>query len=127
MTWAARGAELAVLAAQALARGIRLGVPVPGRRLRADGASLNWELTDPFEDRDGGVLPFFIDWGDRTHPASAAPAEIALADFHAEGPDPVNLELRLRALGLDLRVERGARPRILARLYTPKGPFTLVG
>jgi hypothetical protein len=126
-TWAAKGTGLAGLAAQADARGIRLGAVSAGSRLRADGTSLNWELTDPFEDRFNGMVPFLIDWGDSPHPAESGPAQVTLAEFHAEDPEPVRLETQLRAAGLDLRVEAGSVSRLVARLISPGGAVTLVG
>lgn len=66
--------------------------------------------------RAGGILPFFIDWRNGAHPAAAAPAEIELTDFHAQHPDPDSVALPLRALGVDLRVERGPAPALFAVL-----------
>jgi Glyoxalase-like domain len=124
VTWAAKGAHLASLVARALTQGIRLGLPIPGSRLREDGSRLSWELTDPLEVTEGGLVPFFIDWGDSPHPA-AAPASVALIDFRARHPEPSVLRAKLQALNLDLTVEPGPRPALVATFRTPAGQVTL--
>src|SRR6187455_233387 len=45
--WAAKGADLARLAASAGQRGVPLGPVVAGSRQRPDGVMLRWTLTDP--------------------------------------------------------------------------------
>jgi hypothetical protein len=124
-TWAAKNTQLGLLVAKALTRGLRLGLPIPGTRLQADGTTLSWELTDPLQLVEDGLVPFFIDWGASSHPAAAAPAAVAVTDFHAEHPDPEVLRSKLHALGLDLPVHPGAQPRLVATFRTPRGLVTL--
>lgn len=125
VTWAAKGTHLGLLVAKALTRGIRLGLPTPGTRQRPDGTILNWELTDPLQVTESGPMPFFIDWGTSPHPAGDAPATVTLTDFHAEHPDPEGLRSKLRALGLDLRIEPGSQASLVATFRTPRGLATL--
>lgn len=125
VTWAAKGTQLEGLVERAGRHGVRLGLTGAGSRLGPDGTRLSWELTDPFQPRAGGLLPFFIDWGASPHPGSIAAAVVGLVDFHAEHPDPVSLERQLTALGLDLRTEPGRRPRLVATFTTPRGIVTL--
>jgi Glyoxalase-like domain len=124
-TWAAKGTHLGLLVAKALTRGLRLGLPAPGTRQQADGTTLSWELTDPLQVVERGLVPFFIDWGASPHPAAAAAAAVALTDFHAEHPDPEVLRSKLHAIGLDLRVDPGSRPSLVATFRTPRGLVTL--
>jgi hypothetical protein len=124
-TWAAKAVDLAGLVRRAGLLGIELGGVGRGSRQRPDGTSLAWELTDPLMVRSGGVVPFFIDWGSSPHPGAAAPAVVALQDFHAEHPSPEVVRRQLEALGLDLRVTRGAAPRLLASLRTADGTVML--
>lgn len=125
VTWAAKGIQLSTLVARARTHGIRLGLPRAGSRQRSDGSILAWELTDPLEVSVSGLIPFFIDWGYSPHPATAAAAIVTLQDFHAEHPDPELVAASVRRLGLDLRVVRGSRPRLLATFRTPRGLVTL--
>lgn len=125
VTWAAKGTQLSTLMAKARTHGIQLGLPRPGSRQRSDGSVLTWELTDPLEVSVGGVVPFFIDWGASPHPATAAKSVVTLQDFHAEHPDPEVVAATVRRLGLDLRVVRGSRQRLLATFRTPRGLVTL--
>ncbi len=125
VAWAAKGRGLYALVERATELGIRLGRPVQGSRRRPDGSTLSWQLTDPLEALDGGVIPFFIDWGASAHPAAAGPAQVQLVDFHGEHPDPDTTIHRLRALGLELRVDSGPLARLVATFQTPRGSVTL--
>lgn len=124
VTWAAKGTHLASLVARALTQGIRLGLPIHGSRERPDGSHLSWELTDPMEVTEDGLVPFFIDWGGSPHPATG-PAAVALIDLRARHPEPSMLRVKLRALNLDLVVEPGPRPGLVATFRTPAGQVTL--
>ena len=68
--WAAKGADLARLAASAGQRGVPLGPVVAGSRQRPDGVMLRWTLTDPGVSSTLSLVPFFIDWSDSPHPAA---------------------------------------------------------
>ena len=125
VTWAAKGTQLGILVAKALTRGIRLGLPTPGTRQQPDGTILSWELTDPLQVTEDGLMPFFIDWGASPHPAAAIAAVVALTDFHAEHPDHQAVRSRLQTLGLDLRVDPGPLARLVATFRTPRGLVTL--
>ena len=59
-----------------------------------------WELTDPFADRAGGTLPFFIDWGASPHPAEAGPSGAQLLELRVEHPDAAAVATQLAALGV---------------------------
>lgn len=124
--WAAKGEDLVQLTARARDAGIDLGAAMPGQRLRPDGTALTWVLTDPTTPRAGGIIPFFIDWPDGSHPGAVAPAAVRLLDFHAEHPDPDHLGARVRALGVELDVRWGPTPALSATLQTPRGILTLV-
>lgn len=124
-TWAAKGTGLSELAERAQAQGIDLGAVEDGWRVRADGTTLTWRLTDPFKPRARGVLPFFIDWTAGDHPATVGRAEVELVELAARHPDPDRVAADLRALGLDLSVYFGPEPALIARLRTPTGTILL--
>ncbi len=125
VTWAAKGTDLAGLCARARAGGVELGAPAPGSRLRPDGSTLSWELTDPLQPRAGGVVPFFIDWRQGRHPASVAEAEAELLGFAAEHPEPDAVAGQLRSLGISLDVTLGPAPALVATLQTRDGALDL--
>ena len=127
VTWAAKGTRLAGLVARAAHRGVRLGAVAGGSRERPDGTMLLWSLTDPATVIADGLVPFFIDWGDRPHPAAALPPGLALAALRAEHPRAGEVRRILSALGLALPVADGRRPALIATVEGAKGPIELRG
>ncbi|HEX7063121.1 MAG TPA: VOC family protein [Woeseiaceae bacterium] len=125
ITWAAHGTALEELTDAARREGVDLGTVSAGSRHRPDGAELTWTYTDPLAARNGGVLPFFIDWGDTQHPARGLPHECELLELTLYHPHAANVEQRLRVIGIELPVYPAEEPRIAARIRTPKGPVDL--
>jgi len=123
--WAARGTDLERLAAEAERRGTRLGKVMSGSRSRPDGVLLSWTLTDPTVLVGGGIVPFFIDWGDSPHPAGTAAPGATLIRLRAEHPDPKSVQDVLDRLGVELRVERGPAPALIATIRTARGDVEL--
>jgi hypothetical protein len=109
VTWALRTSEIERLAAAA-----RLGPVSEGRRERADGTCLTWRLTDPYEERLGGVVPFLIDWGDTRHPARSAPGGAELLALRLEHPAPRAVRRWLERLGVEMEVTEAERPGLAA-------------
>lgn len=124
-TWAARARDLPALVARARAAGVRLGEAAGGSRARPDGTLLRWELTDPLTATEGGLVPFFIDWGTTPHPAASAPAVVRLVELRAEHPAPERVRQALGHLGLSLEVSAGPAPVLRATLEGPRGVLTL--
>ena len=125
VTWAAKGRNLARLVDQARTRGVELGAVSRGRRERPDGLVLSWELTDPFADRSGGVVPFFIDWGSGAHPAATASGSVKLVGLRAVHPEPRSVREHLATLGVELQLGSGPEPRLIAAFETPAGDVEL--
>lgn len=125
VSWCSKSSDLDALVARGRAAGIELGDPVEGSRRRADGVELRWTFTDPWADRAGGVIPFFIDWGESEHPARSLPATCRFRGLRLEHPDASKVTGWLDALGLDMKVHRGHAARIVARIETPSGVVEL--
>lgn len=125
VTWCARHADLPALVARGRAAGIDLGDLSVGGRDRPDGSRLTWTMTDPWADRAGGVIPFFIDWGDTQHPGTRLPAPCSFLEIRLEHPDPPTVSSWLRVLGLDVSVDEGTKPRVIATIETPRGVIEL--
>lgn len=125
VTWAAKSTDLVGIIRTAKMYGIDLGQVQPGSRRRPDGELLSWKLTASPESNAGGVVPFFINWGQTQHPASTLPKGCTIVDFRAEHPDANRVQAGLSALGLKLRVDAGAAPALIATIRTPHGQVEL--
>jgi hypothetical protein len=72
-----------------------------------------------------GLVPFFIDWGRSPHPAQTAAPGASLVALRAEHPDAQSVQRLLLALGLDLPVQSGPRPALVATIDSPRGRVEL--
>ena len=79
--WAAAVDDLAATVAGFRAAGYDPGDAVEMRRTAPNGDVLVWRLT--LNAIAGGLLPFFIEWGDTPHPAASAPHGLTLRRFEA--------------------------------------------
>ena len=125
VTWAAKGTDLEAIVENAKGHGLDLGQVQAGRRRRPDGVLLSWRLTVSPALNEGGVVPFFIDWGETPHPAAALPKGRVLVALRSEHPDANRVQAELSTLGLNLRVDAGAAPALIATIRTPKGDVEL--
>jgi hypothetical protein len=98
---------------------------VAGSRQRPDGVALTWSLTDPGVSAALSLVPFFIDWGKSPHPAANAARGPVLESLRGEHPRPDLAREPLAALGLDLPVDEGPRPALVATLRTVSGVVEL--
>ena len=124
-TWCVPSHDLDATVASARAAGLDLGEVRQGERERPDGSRLAWRMTDPWADRVGGVVPFFIDWGASRHPGSDLPAVGRFEGLRVEVPDPEPLARWFDVLGLGVPVIRAEAPRIVASIRTTKGVVEL--
>jgi len=125
VTWAAKAGALEDVAEAAARDGVRLGSVVAGGRRRSDGVILHWEFTDPATVVGDGLVPFFIDWRDSPHPAASAPGGPSLVSLRGEHPEPAAIRRQLAAVGIDLPIERGPRPALVASLLAAGGIIEL--
>jgi hypothetical protein len=119
VTWSAGRSAYRSSAGRRL--GIELGSIQPGSRRRPDGSTLTWTMTDLTMPREGGIVPYFINWGDSGHPAQSAPIGCSLERVWAEHPEPSRVKRILVSLGLDLPIDLGDQPRLLAKIAGPRG------
>ncbi|HSR46530.1 MAG TPA: VOC family protein [Anaerolineales bacterium] len=125
VAWAAKSSDLDKLATEASRNGIRLGDIGHGSRQGPRGERLRWRFTDPATVVAGGLVPFFIDWGTGPHPAATAPRGAELVSLRGEHPDAQGVRRALDVLGIDLSVQPGGQPRLIAVLATRSGEVTL--
>lgn len=127
MTWAAKTADAAALAARAEAAGYR-AVVTEGRRSRPDGTVARWKNVFVTGHGAGTLVPFFVEWADdASHPSADAPVGLDLVAFRIEVPRPAALRAVLEALGVTVSLRKGPRDRLVAEIATPRGPMTLSG
>jgi len=125
IAWAVRTPDIVALAEKAVAAGLRIDEPHDGIRSRPDGKVLSWRLFHLRQNCDG-LLPFFIEWGrDSVHPAADAPRGCTLERFHLQSPDAAELAPVLQTLSVKIAMEPGEKPRMLARITSPKGEVEL--
>ncbi|MFB8280493.1 VOC family protein [Nocardia colli] len=125
VTWAAQVTDIDGAVAAARAAGYDPGDPAEMSRATPDGQVLNWRLTLSNDGSHTGVVPFLIEWGSTTHPSVNLP-QVTLRSLEVTHPDPTTISARLRALSVDIAVQPGLRPALIATLDGPAGTLTLL-
>jgi hypothetical protein len=125
VAWAAKGTDLEHLVSESRRQSVKLGEVLSGSRRRPDGVDLSWRFTDPRTILADGIVPFFIDWGKTCHPASTAAKGVTLINLQAKHPDAERVQKILGALGLDLPVQPGPAPALIATVNSPRGTVEL--
>ena len=123
--WVAKSSDLETVAAAAAQKNVKLGPVIPGSRRRPDGVVLSWRYTDPNIVEADGLIPFFIDWGTSPHPSATAARGATLLQVRAEHPDAMRVQKMLDALGLELPVQNGPAPAIIATIVSSRGRVEL--
>lgn len=100
---------------------VQIGALSSGSRTRMNGQVISWMLTEPLKGADGGILPFLIDWENSDHPAESLPQQCRLINLEARHPEPDLIKRQLKVLDLDMPIELGIRPQLLANIQTPNG------
>lgn len=120
VTWASRSSDLKSLTSGPV--GHLLGPVRSMSRRNEDGSALSWTLTMPVRPLPrGGVVPFFIDWGDSVHPSAALPdTGLRLVGLEARHPEPDAVARELTDLGVAMKVKPG-KPALLATLERSDG------
>ncbi len=121
VTWAAKAPAIDERVARARRRGFDPGPVVSMSRKRPDGEEISWKLTAFDGPAGGGLVPFLIDWGATGHPTATLAAGCRLVAFRAEHPQPDAVAQLLAALDLELDLQEGPHPRLVASVMTPRG------
>jgi len=90
-----------------------------GRRKKANGELLTWELTMPLAEPKISSIPFLIDWKDSIHPVVGLESECSIASLNIFGHD-MELQKLMENLGLPCKVCQG-QDKIEITLNTPLG------
>ena len=121
VSWAVKGFSLNTLIANAAQSGVQLGPLRSGSRVRPDGVVVSWQCTDPTTVVADGLIPFFIDWKTSPHPAETAARGASLIKLRAEHPACKQVRDQLLAIGIDIPVDHGPNPALVATLQTGRG------
>jgi len=124
-TWVAKASNLDEVAQRARTAGVDLGEPRSGSRQRPDGTLLSWHTLGADQSRLDGLIPFFIDWGTTPHPSAVVAAGAALRALRGVHPDATRVREVIQALDLDLEVEPGSEPGLIATIECPRGVVEL--
>jgi len=124
VTWAAKAYELTTRAADGLVPAV-LGDVSSGSRTRVDGTTVGWQVSDPYTDRLGGVIPFLIDWTGSAHPTESLDQPCVLTQLDLGHPHPHEAAAALEALGIGQSVHHRPDPELVATISTPTGEHQL--
>ncbi len=124
--WAARTPSAGDVAARAQAEGYSAAV-IEGHRERPDGHVVRWTNVFVSGHGAGALVPFFIEWHGRDHPADDGPDGLRLHALRAESPQAESLRAVLAALDVRLPVREAPVARLVAVLDTPRGRVELAG
>ena len=91
-------------------------------RVKPDGEEIHWSLT---MSAGPGLVPFVIEWGNTTHPATVTPTGSTLVSLAGTHPDPDHIKALHSAIGIDVDVTAGDTVTFEATLDTPNGRVTL--
>lgn len=123
--WAVRPDDIDARAERSRRRGYDPGPVVDMTRQRPDGVRLAWRLTREPPRPAGLLVPFLIDWGETEHPSRTSPQGVTLVELRGEHPDPASVRPALDALGVELPLDEGPEPALVARLMTLRGEVVL--
>jgi hypothetical protein len=113
ITWAVRVDKLEAFVKE-ISANTRMGAVRSGSRKTPDGTTLSWQLTEPQLVQGIGLIPFLIEWNSRQHPADSAITGPRLVQLRIEHPEPESLRKQLNSLRLDVEIEQGSRPALVA-------------
>ena len=122
VTWAVRVDELEAFVTEIspAVGGVRVGT-----RKTPDGTTLSWRLTEPQLTQGVGLVPFLIEWDSGGHPAHSAIIGPRLVQLRIEHPEPELIKKQLNTLGLELAVDLGSTPALVAIFEGAKGLIEL--
>lgn len=124
-TWALNTNQIEALHEEAKMNGIQLGPIEAGKRKTPDGATLSWQLSDPYALPFEGALPFLISWGSTPHPSSTTSLAGQLRKVYISHPQSDKVKALLYLLKTDIEVVEASAFTISAIIATAKGDVLL--
>lgn len=123
--WVAQTDHLNTIAEIAKEQQIPLGDIRPGSRTQTNGTLISWQASFPAVENFGGLMPFFINWGDSQHPSTSLPLAGSLEEISATHPKPDLIKKYWRSLGIPYDIKYGPQPKLHARIKTQNGVVKL--
>lgn len=120
LAWAIRSTDLDQMTGQYC--GIETAKPFNMSRQQPNGETLNWRLMNLIRHDLKGFAPFFIDWLDCPHPATANPVAGEFASLHIAHPNPNLVELANSTVNVNATV---GSPKFILEFNSLRGPVTL--
>ena len=126
VTWAVKETDLERVKSESAAKGMPLGEIRTGERKQTNGEQLSWQFTTSGRARIDGIsiFPFFIKWT-TPNPARTAAKGATLVGLRAEHPDPEGQQRLIQRFGLNLLVQTGPAPALIAIIDCPRGRVEL--
>jgi len=123
--WVAQTDQLEAIVAKAKEHQIPIGDIRPGSRTQTDRTPVSWEATFPAVESFGGLLPFFINWGNSLHPSESLPLAGSLKKIFGTHPQPDLIQKYWHVLGIPYEIKYSAHPQLHAWIQTKKGLIKL--
>ena len=123
--WCVRRQGLTTFVQQVKSQDVKISEAMPMSRITAQGDCLDWELAFPMPFSAEGALPFFIDWGTSTHPASQGSQELELRNFEIRHPDAREINASLKALSIEECAVEDRQFSLCALIKCPRGEVEL--
>ena len=113
VTWAVRIGRLEAFVKE-ISPNAKVGIVRSGSRKTPEGATLSWQLTEPQLVQGVGLVPFLIEWNSGRHPADSAVTGPRLIQLRIEHPEPELIRNQLNPLRLEVAIEQGSTPALVA-------------
>jgi len=113
ITWAVRVDDLETFVKE-ISPNANVGAVRSGSRKTPEGTILSWRLTEPQLVKGLGLIPFLIEWSSRQHPAHTAITGPRLVQLRIEHPEPELIRKQLHSLRLQVAIEQGLNPALVA-------------
>ena len=124
ITWAVRVDDLEAFLEE-ISPSANVGAVRSGSRKTPEGTTLSWRLTEPQLVQGAGVVPFLIEWNSRLHPADSAITGPRLVQLRIEHPERELIRKQLNSLCLEVAVDQGSSPALIASFEGANGLIEL--
>ncbi|MEL6725370.1 MAG: VOC family protein [Pseudomonadota bacterium] len=127
VTWVLRRNDLSALS-ESVARqtlGVTALGPIETERLTLEGDRLVWELLFLVAHEFGGLVPFFIDWRETTHPAITSLNAGTFKSLELQSPRAAQLNALLTGVGADVLAGEAQQDQLTARFEGKSGEVVL--
>lgn len=98
-----------------------------GARRTPDGKVLNYRSVLIISEEFGGLLPFFIDWGESPHPGVTSTKGARLVEVNVLHPKVEQLARIYKRLGINVSVKTGLEAAIVTSIKSETGSIVLIG